>query len=95
MDEPKLANSIPENKTLAQSDQLPSNGLSIQQKEDSNLDKEISWFNAFSRTEPTQLFSAGVAVIGAALGRDGCTAKAACLIGSLFPPVTGRDMVVA
>lgn len=37
----------------------------------------------------------GVALLGAALGREGCFMKALCLAGSLVPPVWRRDMIVA
>jgi hypothetical protein len=35
-----------------------------------------------------------VVFLGAALGRDGCDLKAACLLGTLVPHVQGRDIAV-
>lgn len=54
----------------------------------------IAW-NAFVRFDPKNLVPTGVALVGAAFGMDECYEKAACLAGSLVPPVWKRDMFVA
>lgn len=42
-----------------------------------------------------EFIPAGVAAFGAALGRDGCRLKAACLAGTLIPSsLQGRDMML-
>lgn len=41
-----------------------------------------------------QLIRTGVALLGAALGHEGCDLKAACLAATLIPPMQGRDVIV-
>ena len=45
--------------------------------------------------DASKLVPAGIAVLGAAMGNDGCYLKAACLAGSLVPAIQGREMFVA
>jgi len=44
--------------------------------------------------EMNAIITAGVALLGAALGRQGCDLKAACLAGTFIPEIQGREMVV-
>lgn len=44
--------------------------------------------------DSSQLIRTGVALLGAALGREGCDLKAACLAAAMLPPMQGRDVIV-
>lgn len=78
------------------------NGTSVgsvrQDSSDSNTTSATSTANKpynlskYLGSEATKMLTAAVAFLGAALGRDGCDLKAACLAGNLFPQLQGRDM---
>ncbi|XP_057368166.1 uncharacterized protein LOC130689156 isoform X2 [Daphnia carinata] len=44
--------------------------------------------------EVSSFLATSVVFLGAVLGREGCELKAACLVGSLVPPLQGRDIAV-
>lgn len=50
--------------------------------------------SAYLGSEVSNMLTTAVAFLGAALGRGKCDLKAACLAGTLFPQIQGRDMVM-
>ena len=50
--------------------------------------------SAYFGSEVSNMLTTAVAFLGAALGRGSCDLKAACLAGTLFPQMQGRDMVM-
>lgn len=44
--------------------------------------------------EISSFLATSVVFLGALLGREGCDLKAACLVGTLVPPLQGRDIAV-
>jgi len=50
--------------------------------------------SAYLGSEVSNMLTTAVAFLGAILGRGSCDLKAACLAGTLFPQMQGRDMVM-
>ncbi|KZS11987.1 Uncharacterized protein APZ42_023174 [Daphnia magna] len=53
-----------------------------------------SGLRSYIGDEVSSFLATGVVFLGALLGREGCDLKAACLVGSLVPPLQGRDIAV-
>lgn len=49
---------------------------------------------ANATTDDEAMIAAGIAIFGAALGRNGCAQKAACHAATLLPPVKGKEMMI-
>ncbi|EFX75194.1 hypothetical protein DAPPUDRAFT_108140 [Daphnia pulex] len=57
-------------------------------------DNLTSGLTNYLSDEISSFLTTSVVFLGAALGRDGCDLKAACLAGTLVPHVQGRDIAV-
>lgn len=91
MDDVTTPTPVAENTTSSSTVQVPLKNMSVKTTQASS-----SGSTSLLGSETTQLFSAGVAVLGGVLGREGCYLKAACLAGTLVPSssLQGRDMMV-
>ena len=49
---------------------------------------------ANATSDDEAMIAAGIAMFGAALGRNGCAQKAACHAATLLPPVKGKEMMI-
>ena len=50
---------------------------------------------AIQDLNPETYISTGIAMLGAALGRNGCAQKAACYAATLIPPtIKGKEMII-